>query len=131
MISRIVDIPSPVSLSPLQTVQRRAINEGGCQVDRAAVVRFLAKLKYPVHFLDFETYQTAIPRLDGTRPYQQIPFQFSLYLRRAPGPSRAPGLVGRRGRGPQVGVSAESACGGGDGRVPSGLQRRVRGTRAS
>jgi hypothetical protein len=84
-ISRIVDIPSPVSLSPLQTVQRRAINEGCCQVHQAALVRFLAKLKYPVHFLDFETYQTAIPRHDGTRPYQQIPFQFSLHLQRAPG----------------------------------------------
>jgi hypothetical protein len=84
-ISRIVDIPSPVALSPLQKIQRRAIVGGRPQVNRAALGRFLATLKYPVHFLDFETYQTAIPRHEGTRPYQQIPFQFSLHLHRAPG----------------------------------------------
>ncbi len=84
-ISRIVDIPSSVSLTPLQTIQRHAIEEGRPRVDRTALGRFVAKLKYPVHFLDFETYQTAIPRHDGTRPYQQIPFQFSLHLQRAPG----------------------------------------------
>jgi hypothetical protein len=84
-INRIVDIPRSDSLSPLQTIQRHAIEEGRPRVDRAALLRFLAKLKYPVHFLDFETYQTAIPRHDGTRPYQQIPFQFSLHLQRVPG----------------------------------------------
>jgi hypothetical protein len=33
----------------------------------------------PVSFLDFETISTAIPLFDGTRPYQQVPFQFSLH----------------------------------------------------
>jgi hypothetical protein len=84
-ISRIVDIPSPVALSPLQKIQRRAIVGGRPQVNRAALGRFLTTLKYPVHSMDFETYQTAIPRHEGTQPYQQIPFQFSLHLRRTPG----------------------------------------------
>ncbi len=30
--------------------------------------------------MDFETFSTAIPPFDGTRPYQQIPFQFSLHV---------------------------------------------------
>jgi hypothetical protein len=38
------------------------------------------KLKYPLYFLDFESYNTAIPLYDGLKPYQQIPFQFSLHI---------------------------------------------------
>lgn len=30
--------------------------------------------------MDFETYATAIPLYDGLKPYQQVPFQFSLHL---------------------------------------------------
>ncbi len=33
----------------------------------------------PAYFLDFETIQFAVPIWTGTRPYQQIPFQFSLH----------------------------------------------------
>lgn len=35
--------------------------------------------KPPLYFLDFETVQLAIPRWVGTRPYQQVPFQFSCH----------------------------------------------------
>ena len=37
----------------------------------------LAALKPPVHFLDFETCNPALPRFAGTRPFQQVPFQWS------------------------------------------------------
>lgn len=36
------------------------------------------------YFLDFETFQQAIPPFDGARPYQQIPSQYSLHVLRAP-----------------------------------------------
>ena len=39
----------------------------------------LAGHKLPAYFLDFETIQFAVPIWKGTRPYQQIPFQFSLH----------------------------------------------------
>lgn len=36
--------------------------------------------------MDFETtYMTPVPLFDGTRPYQQIPFQFSLHILKKPG----------------------------------------------
>jgi len=41
------------------------------------IERTLAGLSYPVHFLDFETFMSALPVYEGTRPYQQIPFQWS------------------------------------------------------
>lgn len=40
----------------------------------------LAPYGFPAYFLDFETIQFAIPIWQGTRPYQQIPFQFSLHV---------------------------------------------------
>lgn len=48
--------------------------------DRAATVEALAAYPLPAYFLDFETIQFAVPIWKGTRPYQQIPFQFSLHL---------------------------------------------------
>lgn len=39
----------------------------------------LKEYKLPAYFLDFETIQFAVPVWQGTRPYQQIPFQFSLH----------------------------------------------------
>jgi CRISPR/Cas system-associated exonuclease Cas4 (RecB family) len=38
----------------------------------------LAVHKRPAYFLDFETIQFAVPVWKGTRPYQNIPFQFSV-----------------------------------------------------
>ncbi len=40
---------------------------------------------WPRAWLDFETVAPAVPRWVGTRPYQQIPFQFSLHLERRGG----------------------------------------------
>jgi hypothetical protein len=39
----------------------------------------LAAHKLPAYFLDFETIQFAVPIWKGTRPYQQLPFQFSMH----------------------------------------------------
>lgn len=46
---------------------------------------FLDSLSHPLHLLDFETFQTAIPLFDGCHPYGQIPFQFSLHVVERPG----------------------------------------------
>jgi hypothetical protein len=42
--------------------------------------RLLAALPYPRYYLDFETVSFAVPRWAGTRPYQQVPFQWSLHI---------------------------------------------------
>jgi hypothetical protein len=49
-------------------------------VNRQAIRAFLDGLGYPLYFLDFETYMTAVPPFDGARPYMQIPFQYSLHI---------------------------------------------------
>ncbi len=45
---------------------------------------FLDRLTYPIYFLDYETYAPGIPVFDGTRPYQQVPFQYSLHIQQSP-----------------------------------------------
>ncbi|MFA6545181.1 MAG: DUF2779 domain-containing protein [Limisphaerales bacterium] len=78
-------ISDGVKLSDSQTVQHRAVTTGQAQVDQRAIANFLKRLKYPLHFLDFETFATAVPLCEGVRPYQQIPFQFSLHVQQDAG----------------------------------------------
>lgn len=47
--------------------------------DTKALKDFLGKIRYPFYFLDFETYMVAVPLHDGTSPYQQVPYQYSLH----------------------------------------------------
>ena len=78
-------IPVTFHLTPRQRIQLDAERTGEPHVDRAAVQRFLGILEYPLHYLDFETFQTAVPLIEGTRPYQQVPFQWSLHIQDSPG----------------------------------------------
>ena len=50
------------------------------KVDKDAIKELMDSLKYPLYFIDYETYQLAIPELEGTKPYQQLPFQYSLHI---------------------------------------------------
>jgi hypothetical protein len=40
----------------------------------------MSGLTYPLYFFDFETIDYAIPRFDGCKPYQQVPFQYSCHV---------------------------------------------------
>ena len=52
------------------------------KIDREGIGKELEKLIYPLYFFDYETYQESIPPFDGTRPYQQLPFQYSLHIQK-------------------------------------------------
>ncbi len=56
-----------------------ALEEKPPYVDVGKIKIFLSSLYEPLYFLDFETFQEAIPKYDNTRPYMQIPFQYSLH----------------------------------------------------
>jgi len=79
------EIPDSVRLSEAQQRQKWCDANSCPYVDATAIGNFVKSLKYPVHYLDFETFSTAVPILDGTRPYQQVPFQFSLHVVDKPG----------------------------------------------
>ena len=74
------DIPDDFPLSGRQEIQKGCEISGKPRIDKKSIREFLDKLKYPLYYLDFETFGGAIPLFDGVRPYQQIPFQFSLHV---------------------------------------------------
>jgi hypothetical protein len=84
-IQKLADIPADITLTDNQAIQRAALLAGKPHVDRAALAAFLSQIEYPVSYLDFETIGTAIPLFDGVKPYQQVPFQYSLHIVRQPG----------------------------------------------
>ncbi len=55
------------------------LEDKGTYINKAEITAFLQNLTYPLYFLDFETMQPVIPQYVGTRPYAQIPFQYSLH----------------------------------------------------
>ena len=73
------DIPLGILKGP-QRMQVEAFLEKKEFINQGEVKAFLNSLWYPRCFLDFETFQNALPPFDGTRPYQQIPFQYSLHV---------------------------------------------------
>ena len=48
-------------------------------IDKEKIIEFLNTLSSPLYFLDFETYNAPIPEFDGVKPYDRIPFQYSLH----------------------------------------------------
>lgn len=58
-------------------------------MDKNAIREFLSTLSYPIYHLDFETFQIAIPLWRGTKPYEQIPFQYSLHIDKGDGSTPA------------------------------------------
>jgi hypothetical protein len=84
-LTRLTEIPEDCSLTENQRVQVETVRSASPRVSKLAIRRFLQDLKYPVHLLDFETFSTAIPKFDGLRPFQRVPFQFSLHIRASPG----------------------------------------------
>jgi hypothetical protein len=81
-IVEIVNIPNGYKLSDKQRIQQSCLAGNNIHVDKDGINDFLGNLEYPLYYLDFETFNTAIPIYDGTRPYQNIPFQFSLHIQR-------------------------------------------------
>lgn len=79
-ISTIEEIPADIKLSTKQSWQRETANSGQPIVHQERIKHFLDSLTYPLYFLDYETLGSVIPPFDRMRPYQQLPFQYSLHV---------------------------------------------------
>jgi len=75
-------VPDDSPLNDSQRLQVECYKSKSNHIDRGAIQDFLQDIDYPLYFLDFETYAPAIPIYDNSRPYQQIPFQYSLLKER-------------------------------------------------
>lgn len=86
------------------------ISEQKPDIDKDGIRDFLDTLSYPIYFLDFETTQAVIPEYEGIKPYQQIPFQYSLhYIEYEGGPLLHKEFLAESGTDPRRAI-AERLC---------------------
>jgi len=84
-ITKTSEIPENYPLNTNQFLQVQSDKTGENIIDKNGIKEFLNKLDYPLYFLDFETFNPAIPLYDFSTPYQQIVFQYSLHILDKPG----------------------------------------------
>jgi len=79
-ILSIDDVPDDFHLGENATLQIQHHKSQEIKIDKPKIKEFFDTIAYPINFFDFETFQNAIPRFDNQRPYQQMPFQYSLHI---------------------------------------------------
>ena len=84
-IVEIADIPDDFETTDRQSVDIQSFKHNQIHMDKEAIRGFLNTLVYPLYFLDYETIFPAVPLFENTRPYQQVPFQFSLHIQEKKG----------------------------------------------
>lgn len=72
------DIPADYPLSGTQVRPVECMRSGMVIVDRSLRGE-LAKIRWPAHYLDFETTQTAYPLYGNVHPYEMIATQYSIH----------------------------------------------------
>lgn len=110
----LVSYPDLLGAVKLNEKQQRQIwfqlSDCGTYVDRECIRNYLDTLSYPLYFLDFETMQLAVPEYPGTKPYMQVPFQYSLhYIERPGGELKHKEFLAQAGEDPRQAI-AQSLC---------------------
>ncbi|MFA7678009.1 MAG: DUF2779 domain-containing protein [Candidatus Dojkabacteria bacterium] len=82
----IQDLPNDNQLGKyaLTEIQRKQVDVAQRKtsyIDILGIESFLKELKYPLYFIDYESFIPAIPMYDNYKPYDQMPFQYSLHIR--------------------------------------------------
>src|SRR4030042_4771071 len=79
-ILSIKDIPDRYDLNLKQQIQLECTKTEKPKINKREISKFIGSLEYPLYFFDFETFSTAIPLYEGIKPYQKIPFQYSIHI---------------------------------------------------
>ncbi len=82
-VESIRDIPDDFELTEIQRRAATCVQTG--EPWYSPNFATAGRLAYPLYFADFETVNPAIPRFAGMRPYDHLPFQWSVHLQRQPG----------------------------------------------
>jgi predicted RecB family nuclease len=82
-VESIHDIPEDFSLTDRQRIACTSVQTGQPWFS-AELGKELESLTYPLCFMDFESANPATPRFSGMRPFDQLPFQWSLHVQRQP-----------------------------------------------
>lgn len=81
----LTEIPDDFSLSAIQRTVVESMKSGAPIINREGIADFLSELSFPLYFLDYETFASAVPLIDGTTPHGQFPVQYSLHVLDAAG----------------------------------------------
>lgn len=84
----IIDIRHVPADFKLSDKQRRQVDVACCgdpHIDTERIREQLGPLRYPLRFLDYETFSYAVPLFPGLKPFQQLVFQYSLHTVNAAG----------------------------------------------
>lgn len=82
--SSLVEIPDDFKLSLRQETLVCSAKQDSPVIKAEEIKKELNKLVYPLYFLDYETFNSALPLYNGQKPYQQTVFQYSLHILDSP-----------------------------------------------
>jgi len=74
------DLPLDYKLTPSQKKYVDSVREKQSFVESDKIREALSELSYPLYFFDFETDSPAIPMIEGCKPYERFPFQYSCHV---------------------------------------------------
>lgn len=81
LVRQFQDIPD-YNVSHISDRQAAKVNverTGNAYVERDPIRKEIQDLEYPLNFLDYESFNPAVPKFANTWPYQQMVFQYSLH----------------------------------------------------
>lgn len=74
------DVPHDFPLTDKQRFQVQVAQSKESSIDIKGIQKDLQGLEYPLYFIDYESFNPAIPMYKGYKPYDQMPFQWSLHV---------------------------------------------------
>jgi hypothetical protein len=84
-VTSIDEIPPYFNLTQIQRIHIDSYLHDKPRIVKEKIRSFVESLEYPLYFLDFESFQSPVPLLENSKPYQQIPFQYSLHIKQPQG----------------------------------------------
>lgn len=75
----ILEIPTNFELSNTQQTRVESVRQELVSINKQSIEKTLSNLSFPLHFVDYETFPTAIPKLDNMGPHNQLVFQVSIH----------------------------------------------------
>ncbi|MDG2369108.1 MAG: DUF2779 domain-containing protein [Flavobacteriales bacterium] len=81
-ILKIDDIPTDYPLSKNQKIQVSCEQSNEKIINEIKISNFISELQLPLYYLDFETFSSAVPIFNNSKPYEHMVFQFSLHIQK-------------------------------------------------
>ncbi len=77
----IQDVPKDFKLSTKQRLQVDMAQRNETYINKEGIKERFEELTYPIFFLDYETFNPAIPLFNGYKPFDHITFQYSVHVK--------------------------------------------------